>query len=222
MVSLTAKHKADLLKSPSIQRLKKQYDAKMKGKGKRMMKGMGFWDNLGKALGSAGKKFLDESVKKGKEIDKFLRDTKVISKVSDFISKGADGVEKVAGVATMVAPELAEITVPILAGAEATKDIAKGVRDTSKSVGFGHKYGQSKMKMGGKGLSKPLMVRPKGVSVKVLKPPPSTLTIRRDGVFEKTSYPTHVSVQPVKLKGKGVRAGTFNSVYSEFGKTVGL
>lgn len=225
MVSLTAQQKKDLMMSPAIKKLKKEYDAKIGGKGRMRMKGMGFWDNLVKAMGAQGLNYISNvnktikaGTKKAQEIDAYLKKTKVISKVSDFIKKGAEGVETVAGIATALQPELAEITVPILAGAEAAKDVSGVINEGSKKIG----YGRTKMKMGGKGINRPLTVRPKGTSVKVLKPPPPTLTIRRDGVFEKTAYPTHVSVQPVKMKGKGVRPGTFNTVYSEYGKTKGL
>lgn len=208
MVSLTPQQKKDLMKSPAMKELKRKYDAKMKGKGMKRMKGMGWWDTVGKAIGKNAKVIFNnigKTAKKAYEIDKYLRDSKIISKVADGVEKGAIGL-------TAIQPELIEFTAPV-AG------VAELVKDTAKSVGYGK---GAKMKMGGKGLNRPLTVRPKGVSVKVLKPPKPTLTIRRDGVFEKTAYPTHVAVQPVKMKGRGVRPGTFNTVYSEYGKTKGL
>ena len=113
MVKLTPEEKKKLLQHPRMKALKKAYDKAMKGSGK--MKGMGFWNNVYKAMKKVGGKAL--------EVDKFLRDSKIISKVASGIETGALGL-------TAFQPELAEFTLP-------AAGIAEVVKDTAQTVGYG-------------------------------------------------------------------------------------
>lgn len=233
MISLTPQQKKDLMKSPAMKDLKRKYDAKMKGNGVRRMKGMGWWDTVGRAIGANAKVIFDnigKTAKKGYEIDKFLRQSKIISKVADGVEKGAIGL-------TAFQPELIEFTAPVAAAAELVKDGAK-------SIGYG-KGKRVHMKGMGRSTSvRPYTAKPKGVITKLptIVPRP---TITHNGIIASTSVPSNVSSINKKMSGsgkntnfhrmsdgsmmkgkvhigRGVPVGTFGSISGNYGKTVGL
>lgn len=122
---LTPEQKKILMKNPKMKELKKKFDAiKLRG-GSRMKGGRkpSWWDYVYRGLGAnlkVAKKNLGKTVKKAQEVDKYLRDTKIISNLSEGIETGALGL-------TAFQPELAEFTLPVAGVAEVVKDVAKKI-----------------------------------------------------------------------------------------------
>lgn len=163
--------KTKLLSDPEIARLYEQYKLKQAGSGKRKMKGAGIFDGF----------------------VKFLKDSKILSKVGDVLLPVAGGLA--AGLFTAN---------PL--GAAAGAAAGSSASEYLKSQGFGYKY----MKGGESGAST-LAINPPGQR---LGQRGGARTLSYNGMFQQV---------PGTQKGFGKRmnggAGTeYGSVSSEFGK----
>jgi hypothetical protein len=139
MSEITETQKKALLKLPGFKDIQKQYakETKMMGSGKmrvaipRRMKGMGFWDDVGAWF-----------VQAGKDINQFLKDTKIVSNIASVALPVLYGLG--AGLLT---------TNPIAATAAGVA--GKSTADYIRSQGYGYVNQLSQVrptKMLGKGL----------------------------------------------------------------------
>lgn len=148
MTEITQAQKTALLKLPGFKDIQKQYavETKQAGGGKRRMRmrGGGFWDDVGNWFKQAGK-----------DINQFLKDTKIVSNVAAY----ALPILGAMGGALLTANPL---------GATSGGIVGKSAADYIRSQGYGYvntlsKIGSKKMKMKGKG---PITQTPTGLSEK--------------------------------------------------------
>jgi len=130
---ITAAQKTALLKLPGFKEIQKQYakEAKMEGGRRKRMRGRGFWDDVGNWF-----------VQAGKDINQFLKDTKIVSNVAAYA---------LPILGTMGAALLSANPLAATAGGIAGKSAADYIR----SQGYG------KMMRGGE-LSNKLVINPPG------------------------------------------------------------
>jgi hypothetical protein len=139
MSEITEAQKKALLKLPGFKDIQKQYakETKMMGSGKmrvsrpRRMKGMGFWDDVGSWF-----------VQAGKDINQFLKDTKIVSNIASVALPVLYGL----GAALVTANPIAGVAAGVA---------GKSTADYIRSQGYGYVNQLSQVrptKMLGKGL----------------------------------------------------------------------
>ena len=124
-MSFTPAQKRILEQSPVIQVLKEEYQKEQQGAGRKRMRGGSFWSSLW------------EGIKKvGTDVNKFLKDTQIISKATQ--------------VGTVLAPVL---------GIPQAVPVLQGISTGAASLGYGKRKRRKTMK-GGKDITNRIPIKP--------------------------------------------------------------